>query len=289
MSAQARTANKPSYDRPSGAAGRSGAWEKVESALLASPPKRNLVICLLLAVATLTLYSPAIGHPFIFNYDDDVYVTNNLHVQAGLSWETVKWAVTSTQYANWHPLTWLSHALDCELYGLNPHAHHVTNIVFHVLNVLLLFLLLVHATGEAGRSLLVAALFAFHPMNVESVAWIAERKNVLSTFFFLLALAAYGWYALKPDAKRYAAVAALFVLGLAAKPMVVTLPCVLLLLDFWPLRRIQGGDSWVLRLVLPYRRRAYRGSCWKNCRSLRCPPPTVRSPFSRSARAAPCV
>ncbi len=240
MSAREKSGNKPPDDRLAGAAGRGGVWEKVESVLEESPRKRDLVICLLLAVVTLALYSPAFGHPFIFNYDDDVYVTNNAHVQAGLTWETVRWAVTSTQYANWHPLTWLSHALDCELYGLNPHAHHITNIVFHVLNVVLLFLLLVHATGAAGRSVLVAALFAIHPMNVESVAWIAERKNVLSTFFFLLTLGAYAWYALKPEVKRYAAVAALFVLGLAAKPMLVTLPCVLLLLDFWPSGRIQG-------------------------------------------------
>jgi tetratricopeptide (TPR) repeat protein len=241
MSAKARSGNKrPDNRLPPDAAARGGVWEKVEGTLRASPRKRNAVICLLLAVVTVALYSPAIGHPFIFNYDDDVYVTNNAHVQAGLSWETVRWAVTSTQYANWHPLTWLSHALDCELYGLNPHGHHVTNVVFHVLNVMLLFLLLVYATGAAGRSLLVAALFAIHPMNVESVVWIAERKNVLSTLFFLLTIGAYGWYALKPDVKRYAAVAALFMLGLAAKPMVVTLPCVLLLLDFWPLRRIQG-------------------------------------------------
>jgi tetratricopeptide (TPR) repeat protein len=196
-----------------------------------------------LAVATFALYSPAIWHPFIFNYDDDVYVTNNSHVQAGLVWLTVSWAMTSTD-TNWHPLTWLSHALDCELYGLNPHGHHLTNVLFHALNVVLLFLLLVRVTGATGRSMLVAALFAVHPFNVESVAWIAERKNVLSTFFFLLTLGAYGWYALKPEIKRYVAVAILFVLGLAAKPMVVTLPCVLLLLDFWPLRRIQGwGQS----------------------------------------------
>jgi Tfp pilus assembly protein PilF len=187
----------------------------------------------------LILYSPVIGHPFIFNYDDDTYVTNNSHVQAGLVWETVTWALTSTEYSNWHPLTWLSHALDCELYGLNPPGHHVTNILLHMLNVVLLFLLLVRATGAVGRSLLVAALFASHPFNVESVAWVAERKNVLSTFFFLLTLGAYGWYALKPTVKRYGAVATLFVLGLASKPMVITLPCVLLLLDFWPLRRIQ--------------------------------------------------
>jgi protein O-mannosyl-transferase len=148
--------------------------------------------------------------------------------------------VTSTQYSNWHPLTWISHALDCEVYGLNPYGHHLTNVLLHALSVVLLFFLLARATGAVGRSLLVAALFAIHPMNVESVAWVAERKNVLSTFFFLLTLGAYGWYAVKPSIKRYLVVAFLFVLALAAKPMVVTLPFVLLLLDAWPLRRIQG-------------------------------------------------
>jgi protein O-mannosyl-transferase len=240
MSARTQSGNKKPDDRQERTAYGSGIRQRIESTLLASPRKRDLTVCLLLAVATLALYSPAIGHPFIFNYDDDVYVTNNPHIQAGLTWEAVRWALTSTEYSNWHPLTWISHALDCQLYGLNPRGHHVTNVLFHTLNVMLLFLLLVHATGAAGRSLLVAALFAIHPMNVESVAWIAERKNVLSTLFFLLTLGAYGWYALKPDVKRYAAVAALFVLGLASKPMVVTLPCVLLLLDFWPLHRVHG-------------------------------------------------
>ncbi len=223
----------------------------VESTLLASSRKRNLAICLLLAVLTFALYIPAMGHPFIFNYDDDCYVINNSHVQAGLVWATVTWALTSTECSNWHPLTWLSHALDGQLYGLNPPGHHVTNVLLHVLNVVLLFLLLVYATGSTGRSLLVAALFACHPFNVESVAWIAERKNVLSTFFFLLTLAAYGWYALKPSVMRYGAVAALFVLGLASKPMVITLPCVLLLLDFWPLRRIQGWGQTPQNLNTP--------------------------------------
>jgi len=211
--------------------------------VLASPRKRNLSICLLLAVVTFAVYSPAIGHPFIFNYDDDSYVINNGHVQAGLVWGTVRWSLTSTEAANWHPLTWLSHALDCTLYGLSPSGHHFTNVLLHALSVVLLFWLLVRATGAPGRSFLVAALFAIHPLNVESVAWIAERKNVLSTLFFLLALGAYGWYARQPDVKRYLVVTALFVLGLASKPMVVTLPCVLLLLDFWPLRRIQGLDQ----------------------------------------------
>ena len=240
---------------------KAGIPRVVESFLLASPGKRDLAICLLLAVATFVLYSPVIGHPFIFNYDDDGYVIDNSHVHNGLTWTTVTWALTSTEVFNWHPLTWLSHALDCQLYGLNPHGHHLTNVLFHVLNVVLLFLLLSRATGAVGRSALVAALFASHPFNVESVAWVAERKNVLSTFFFLLTLGAYGWYALKPDVKRYLAVATLFVLALASKPMVITLPCVLLLLDYWPLRRIQGWGQLsvspspvpqlpILRLVL---------------------------------------
>jgi hypothetical protein len=244
MSVRAKSGNQRSETRRQPAAPTpTGVRQKIESELLASPRKRNLAICLLLAVATFALYSPTIWHPFIFNYDDDVYVTNNSHVQAGLVWQTVSWAIRSTD-TNWHPLTWLSHTLDCELYGLNPHGHHFTNVLFHALNVVLLFLLLVRVTGAAGRSMLVAALFAVHPFNVESVAWIAERKNVVSTFFFLLTLGAYGWYALKPEVKRYVVVVILFVLGLAAKPMVVTLPCVLLLLDFWPMRRVQGwGQS----------------------------------------------
>ena len=195
--------------------------------------------CLLLAVTTLAVYSPVIAHPFI-NYDDRDYVTENQHVQAGLSAQTIAWAFTSTDQANWHPLTWFSHAFDCEVYGLNPHGHHLTSVLIHTANVLLLFLLLQWATGATGASAMVAALFALHPFNVESVAWIAERKNLLSTFFFLLALAAYGWYARRPSVRRYAAVASLFILGLGAKPMVITLPFVLLLLDYWPLARIKG-------------------------------------------------
>lgn len=200
---------------------------------------RKLVVCLLLAAATFALYGRAIGYPFIERYDDEIYVTSNPHVQAGLAWQTVTWAFKSTEYSNWHPLTWLSHALDCELWGLDPAGHHFTSVLLHAVNVVLLFLLLARATGAAGRSLVVAALFAVHPFNVESVAWIAERKNVLSMLFLLLTLGAYGWYALKPAAKRYLVVALLFALGLAAKPMVITLPCVLLLLDYWPLRRIE--------------------------------------------------
>jgi protein O-mannosyl-transferase len=181
MSVRTKFRNEPSDKRRRlTAPERAGARQTVENALLASPRTRNLAICLLLAAVTFALYSPALGHPFIFNYDDDVYVTNNSHVQAGLTWSTVGWALRSTESSNWHPLTWLSHALDCELYGLNPHWHHLTNVLLHVLNVVMLFLLLACATGAPGRSFLVATLFAIHPMNVESVAWIAERKNVLS-------------------------------------------------------------------------------------------------------------
>ena len=201
--------------------------------------KLTVISCLLLTVATLAIYSRVRSNPFTA-FDDQTYITRNLHVQSGLTWKTVTWALTSTEQSNWHPLTWLSHALDCQFYGLNPTGHHFTSVFIHTLNVLLLFLLLLRATGSLGRSFLVAALFALHPLNVESVAWVAERKNVLSTLFFLSALGAYGWYAAKPGIRRYLVVAALFALGLAAKPMVITLPFVLLLLDVWPLQRVQG-------------------------------------------------
>ena len=195
------------------------------------------ILSLLLIFATVGLYSPVRDHPFA-NYDDDQYVTANPHVQAGVTWDTVKWSFTTYEFANWHPLTWLSHALDCQLFGMDPGPHHESNLLLHVLNVLLLFWVLAQATGYLGRSAMVAALFALHPMNVESVAWIAERKNLLSMIFFLLALAAYRWYARDPKLGRYLSVAGLYALGLMAKPQVITLPCVLLLWDYWPLRRM---------------------------------------------------
>jgi cytochrome c-type biogenesis protein CcmH/NrfG len=191
----------------------------------------------LLVVVTLALYNSATHHPFV-NFDDDRYITDNYHVRAGLSWKTVEWAFTSYDQSNWHPLTWLSHALDCQLFGLNPAGHHYGNVLFHALNVVLLFLLLQSATGFTWRSLMVAALFAVHPVNVESVAWIAERKNLLSMMFFLLALWSYQSYARKPRVGGYLAVMALFACGLMAKPMVITFPFVLLLWDYWPLRRL---------------------------------------------------
>jgi tetratricopeptide (TPR) repeat protein len=196
----------------------------------------------LLTVVTLALYNPVNRHPFA-NYDDDRYVVNNPHVRQGLTADTFKWALTSTEQANWHPLTWMSHALDCSLFRLNPVGHHFTSVLLHAVNVVLLFLLLMWGTRRLGPSLFVAALFAIHPINVESVAWVAERKNVLCTTFFLLTLWAYGWYARKPGWERYLAVAALFAAGLASKPMVITLPFILLLLDYWPLGRVRSAKT----------------------------------------------
>ena len=215
--------------------------DKPEISPFASPEKRNPVVCLLLAVVVLALYNPVNRHPFV-NYDDDRYVTENSHVRQGLTADTFVWALTSTEVANWHPLTWMSHALDYSLFRLNPAGHHFTSVLLHTANVILLFLLLAWTTGRTGPSLFVAALFAVHPMNVESVAWIAERKNVLCTLFFFLALWAFGWYVRRPNWKRYLAVAALFVAALAAKAMVITFPFVLLLLDYWPLDRVAARD-----------------------------------------------
>jgi tetratricopeptide (TPR) repeat protein len=190
----------------------------------------------LLFLGTLALYYPALHNGFV-NYDDPAYVTSNWQVQQGFTSRNLAWAFTSTAEANWHPLTWISHMLDVQLFGLRPAGHHAQSIFWNAVNVLLLFLLLAKATGFVGRSALVAGLFAVHPLNVESVAWIAERKTVLCTFFLLLALAAYGWYAKRPRASRYLLVSFLFALALMAKPMAITLPFALLLLDFWPLQR----------------------------------------------------
>jgi protein O-mannosyl-transferase len=199
--------------------------------------KYTWALGLLLVVATVALYYPVGGHPFV-NYDDNVYVTDNAQVKSGLNWDSVQWAFTTTDAGNWHPLTWLTHALDYQLFQADPAGHHNTNLLLHVLNVLLLFWVLRQATGFTGRSWMVAALFALHPINVESVAWISERKNLLSMLFFLLALGAYRWYAAGPRISRFAVVTGLFALGLMAKPQVITLPFVLLLWDYWPLRRM---------------------------------------------------
>ena len=209
------------------------------SGVFSSPEKRTLPIALLLVAAVVIVYSP-VAHNGFLNFDDDGYITANPHVRAGLTWSTTKWAFTTYEGGNYHPLTWLSHALDCQLYGLEPAAHHEVNVLLHAANAVLLFLLLQTATGLPWRSLFVTALFALHPINVESVAWAAERKNVLSTLFFLLALHAYVAYARRPRLGRYALVALLFVLGLLSKPQVITLPFLLLLFDCWPLRRFSS-------------------------------------------------
>ena len=205
--------------------------------------KRTLILCLLLAAGTLALYS-RVSHAEFLRYDDDRYVVENPYVHAGIHWSIITWSFTSFEQANWHPLTWLSHALDYEVFGLNPAGHHYTSLLLHAANVVLLFLLLQWTTGYTRRSLVVAALFAVHPMNVESVAWIAERKNVLCMFFFLLTLLAYGFYVRRPGVRRYVGVAVLFAMALMSKPMAITLPFVLLLLDFWPLGRTGGGAEF---------------------------------------------
>ena len=215
---------------------------RTTSKLFSSPEKRTAVLCLLLVAVTLLVYNPVVRNGFI-NYDDPQYITNNPQVPSGLTWQTVRWSFTNYYDANWHPLTWMSHALDYQMFGPKPAGHHYVTVLLHALDAVLLFLLLQSATGFTWRSLMVAALFALHPVNVESVAWAAERKNVLSMLFFLLALQAYGWYAQRPAVKRYLLVALLFALGLMCKPQIITLPFVLLLWDYWPLRRYEP-DFW---------------------------------------------
>jgi len=184
----------------------------------------------------------SVAHLGFVDYDDGEYVSANPNIAAGLTWSAIRWAFTTGYFANWHPLTWISHMVDVQLFGLNGGAHHLTNLVLHVANTLLLFVLLTKMTGAVGRSAFVAALFAVHPMHVESVAWVAERKDVLSTAFWLLTTWAYVGYVRQPGVWRYVAMAMLFGLGLLSKPMVATLPFVLLLLDVWPLQRIIARD-----------------------------------------------
>ncbi len=189
-----------------------------------------------LALAVFFVYWPVRNHDFI-KYDDDSYVTDNRHVQSGVNGQTVRWAFTRSHASNWHPVTWLSHMLDCEIFGLDPRGPHVVNMLLHVANTLLLLIVLKRMTGGLWPSAFVAAVFGLHPLHVESVAWVAERKDVLSTFFWMLTMLAYAWYAEKRGMARYLLVLLSFVIGLMAKPMLVTLPFVLLLLDYWPLER----------------------------------------------------
>ncbi|MDY7000516.1 MAG: tetratricopeptide repeat protein [Thermodesulfobacteriota bacterium] len=211
--------------------------------------KRLLIICLLLASALGIVYAPALNHGFL-KFDDDTYVTENPHVKDGLTLEGARWAFSrESPDTYWHPLTWLSLMLDTTLFGPSPAGYHFTNLLLHLLGSLLLFLFFHKTTGALPPSALVAALFALHPINVESVAWVVERKNVLSTFLWFLALFLYARFAARPNITRYLGVAFSLALGLLAKPMLVTVPFLLLLLDYWPLGRTRfsrpgGAEAW---------------------------------------------
>ena len=221
----------------------------------------KFAICAALIVITWAVFGETVGHEFV-NFDDPIYVSENDHVRAGLSWQGVAWAFTHIHSHNWHPLTTISHMLDCQLFGLKPGAHHFVNVLLHSATAALLFFLLAQFTGSPsspqdesvsprrpdrtgaiGSSAFVAAVFAIHPLHVESVAWISERKDVLSGLFFVLTLLAYFYYTRKPNIGRYLSVSILFACGLMSKPMLVTLPVILLLLDYWPLKRLSGPSA----------------------------------------------
>ena len=205
--------------------------------------RKKIALAILLVVVVSIVYSQTLGHDFL-NYDDQAYVTDNNSVKSGLSRHSFIWAFTTTWASNWHPLTWISHMLDYELYGLNPAGHHLTNVLFHSANTLLLLYLLYYTTGMYWRSFFVAALFALHPLHVESVAWVAERKDVLSTFFMLGTLLLYSLYCNRRRGLFYVSALFVYAAGLMSKPMLVTLPFVLLLWDIWPLGRLMShGES----------------------------------------------
>ena len=233
----------------------------VRSSLLASQAGLNdrwtvIGVCLFLASAIWVVFGQTLHYDFV-NYDDYQYVYENPVVQKGLTWEGFRWALTYGNIGHWHPLTWLSHMLDCQLYGLQAGGHHLTNILLHGAATILLFLVLRRMTGFLWRSAFVAAVFAIHPLRAESVAWVAERKDVLSAFFFMLTLGAYVRYVKKskvqsPKSKVYYSLMLLFfVLGLLSKNMLVTMPFVLLLLDYWPLNRLAGFSPriWLRRVA----------------------------------------
>lgn len=217
----------------------------------------NVIICIFIVVATLTVYGQIRTHDFI-GYDDDKYVTENRYVSQGLSNESVIWAFMSTHASNWHPVTWLSHMLDVELFGMRPGGHHMTSVFFHLINSLLIFILFRMMTGQVWRSGIVAILFAIHPLHVESVAWAAERKDVLSIFWGMLAVWSYVRYIQQPRKVRYFGVIGFFALGLMTKPMLVTLPFILLLLDYWPLKRLNFSQIKDSRAQLKHRLALWR-------------------------------
>jgi tetratricopeptide (TPR) repeat protein len=230
-------------NRQKHSAGVSGSGSSVRGRP-AKSPVTILLVCIGLMAVTWAVFGQTLTHDFV-NFDDHVYVYENPLVVKGLSTEGIIGAFTHAHARNWHPLTTVSHMLDCQLYRLNARGHHLTNVILHTIAVLLLFLVLGQMTGALWQSAFVAALFAIHPLHVESVAWVAERKDVLSAVFFMLTLAAYAGYAREPSPARYLLMALLFALGLMSKPMLVTLPFVLLLLDYWPLGRIGDQKSEV--------------------------------------------
>ncbi|WP_214175835.1 tetratricopeptide repeat protein [Geomobilimonas luticola] len=205
-------------------------------------PRQSAGICLALIVMVFALYFQVGNHAFL-NYDDNVYVTANPNVAGGITGESIIWAFTSFDASNWHPLTWLSHMVDVELFGMDPRGHHLTSVAIHALSTVLLFLLLLRITGSRWHSSCVAVFFAIHPLHVESVAWVAERKDVLSAFFWFLTLLLYASYTVQQKRVFYLLALASFALGLMAKPMLVTLPVVMLLLDYWPLGRCRTGGA----------------------------------------------
>jgi len=242
--------NESPVDHSNGSASVASPVRLPLMAFVDSPVFRLRAVCIVLFCGTLLLFSRAVGHSFL-DCDDPDYVTGNVHVQAGLTWAGVRWAFTSGAAANWFPLTWLSHMLDWQLFGNDPRGHHATNILWHALSAVMAFLALRRLTGAFWTSAVSAALFAWHPLRVESVAWVAERKDVLSVFFGLLALWAYARYAEEfkirgPKSKVFYGLTLLaFALGLMSKPMLVTLPFLLLLLDWWPLGRLSGVECQV--------------------------------------------
>jgi hypothetical protein len=197
---------------------------------------RSILVYSVIILATLSVYLPVKNFDFV-NYDDNIYVINNPRVQRGLTFKNILWSLTTTDAANWHPLTWISHMTDIQIFGLNASCHHLTSVGFHIRNTVLLLVWLNTMTGEFWKSSFVATLFALHPLHVESVAWIAERKDVLSTFFCFLALLSYTHYCQKKNRQQYLLSLLFFICALMAKPMVVTLPFVFLILDYWPLKR----------------------------------------------------
>jgi hypothetical protein len=202
--------------------------------------RTEIGLALFLVLLTLAVYGQAVGFSFV-HFDDNVYVTDNAQVRSGLTGASFQWAFTTLEAGFWHPLTWISLMLDAELYGAKAGGFHVTNVLLHGMSTLILFLTLSRMTGELWRSAFVAGLFALHPLHVESVAWVAERKDVLSGLLWIMAMGSYAWYAARPGPCRYAMLLTLFVIGLMAKPMLVTLPFVFLLLDVWPLHRVPDG------------------------------------------------